>query len=267
MLGKLMKYEWKSTWKLLLSANILTVVMTGLARWMVYLMDRTDYSSNFRMMDFMAVMVLFTYVASMFAVYVGTAIYLIYRFYTSTYGDQGYLLHTLPVDTHHIIIAKLLVSVLWVMMNSVIIYLSVIFLFATSTEMIKSMMEGLVNVIEFLGAEKITVFTVVMTIVAYIFGLLAKVLKVGACISLGQLSSNHKLMLSFAWYVGIYIVQSMFQGVYFAIRSAIHSRVSPVNYFAGFGADWETALISGIVSCVVFYILTWYVMDKKLNLD
>ena len=64
-----MKYEWKATWKLLLSANILTVVMTGLARWMVYLMEEAPYSSDFQMVDFVAVMVLFTYVASMFAVY------------------------------------------------------------------------------------------------------------------------------------------------------------------------------------------------------
>lgn len=267
MLGKLMKYEWKATWKLLLSANLLTVVMTGLARWMVYLMDKAPYSSDFQMMDFVAVMVLFTYVASMFAVYVGTAIYLIHRFYTSTYGDQGYLLHTLPVDTHHIIIAKMLVSVLWVMMNSLIIYFSVIFLFAMSTEIVKSMMEGLVDTLEYLGAEKVSVFMVIMTITAYIFTLFAKVLKVGACISLGQLSSNHKLMLSFAWYVGIYIVESMLQGVYFAIRAAVHSQVSPMNYLSGFGTDWETTLISGIFSCVIFYILTWYVMNRKLNLD
>lgn len=267
MLGKLMKYEWKATWKLLLSANILTVVMTGLARWMVYLMEEAPYSSDFQMVDFVAVMVLFTYVASMFAVYVGTAIYLIHRFYTSTYGDQGYLLHTLPVDTHHIIIAKVLVSVLWVMMNSLIIYFSVIFLFASSTEMIKSMMEGLINTIAYLGAEEISVFMVIMTVVAYIFTLFAKVLKVGACISLGQLSANYKLLLSFVWYVGIYIVESMFQGLYFAIRSAVHRQVSPMDYLSSFGTSWETTLISGIFSCVIFYILTWYVMDKKLNLD
>ena len=153
MLGKLMKYEWKATWKLLLSANILTVVMTGLARCMVYLMGQTGHS-DFRMVDFMAVMVLFTYVGSMFAVCIGTTIYLIHRFYTSTYGDQGYLLHTLPVDTHHIIIAKVLVSSAWVIINMVSIYLSVIFLLATSSEIFHSMMEGMVDMIEYLGAGK-----------------------------------------------------------------------------------------------------------------
>lgn len=267
MLGKLMKYEWKATWKLLLAANLLTVVMTGLARWMVYLMAEAPYSRDFQMVDFVAVMVLFTYVASMFAVYVGTAIYLIHRFYTSTYGDQGYLLHTLPVDTHHIIIAKVFVSVLWVMMNSLIIYFSAVFLFASSTEIVKSMMDGLVNTIEYLGAEEISVFLVIMTVIAYIFTIFAKVLKVGACISLGQLSSNYKLLLSFVWYVGIYIVESIFQGLYFAIRSAVHMQVSPLDYLSSFGTSWETTLISSIFSCVIFYILTWYVMDKKLNLD
>lgn len=73
-----------------------------------------EYSAtDFQMIDFVEIMVILTYVISMFAVYVGTSIFLIYRFYTSTYGDQGYLLHTLPVDTHHIILAKVSVSALW----------------------------------------------------------------------------------------------------------------------------------------------------------
>ncbi len=264
MLGKLMKYEWMATWKLLLAANLLTVVMTLLAGWMVHIMD---YSSGRGMVEFVAVMVILTYVGSMFAVYVGTSIYLIYRFYTSTYGDQGYLLHTLPVDTHHIIIAKMLVSALWMLINSALIYFSVIFLFASSEDIFVSMMEGMVNVFTFLGAEKISAFTIVMTIVAYIFSLFAKVLKVGACISLGQLSANHKLMLSFAWYVGIYLVERIFQGIYFGLQLAFNVKASHMDYLFYYDSQWETTLIGGIISCVVFYVLTWYMMNQKLNLD
>ena len=269
MLGKLMKYEWKATWKLLLSANILTVVMTGLARCMVYLMGQTGHS-DFRMVDFMAVMVLFTYVGSMFAVCIGTTIYLIHRFYTSTYGDQGYLLHTLPVDTHHIIIAKVLVSSAWVIINMVSIYLSVIFLLATSSEIFHSMMEGMVDMIEYLGAERISAFTVIMTLIAFIFSIFAKVLKVGACISLGQLSPHHKLLLSFAWYVGIYVVEQMLQSIYFVVTIYYQEKISHSdywNYGSYFDRQWETALLAGIISCVVYYVLTWYVMGRKLNLD
>lgn len=267
MLGKLMKYEWKATWKLLVSANALTLVMTILAWCMVKMLDRAGYSS-FRMMDFVAVMVLLTYVGSMFAVCIGTTIFLIHRFYTSTYGDQGYLLHTLPVDAHHIILAKLFVSAAWIIINIVFIYLSVIFLFASSGEIFRSMMSGMADAIEYLGAGKITAFTVIMTLFAFLFSVFAKVLKVGACISLGQLSSNHKLMLSFVWYVAIYLVEQMLQGVYFAVQILFRERITHTpQYTSYFDHQWETTLLAGIISCVIFYLLTWYVMSRKLNLE
>lgn len=268
MLGKLMKYEWKATWKLLLAANALTLVMTIIAWCMVKMWDQRGYS-DFRMMDFMAVMVLLSYAGSMFAVSVGTAIYLIHRFYTSTYGDQGYLLHTLPIDTHHIIIAKVLVSAAWIMIDIVSIYLSVIFLLASAGDFFDSMfmMEGMKNTIGYLGAHKITIFTVVMTLIAFVFSVFADVLKVGACISLGQLSSNHKLMCSFGWYVVVYIVEQVISGVYLAIQIAFYNGLSSTHHASYFNNQWETSLIAGIISCVVYYLLTWYVMSRKLNLE
>lgn len=264
MLGKLMKYEWKATWKLLTAANLLTVVMTVLAWCMVHVVE---HSGDFRMVDFMTVMVVITYVLSMFVVYAGTAIYLIYRFYTSTYGDQGYLLHTLPVDTHHIIIAKTLVSAIWVGISVALIYLSVFVLFMSSGDAFFNMMEGMADAVELISGDEITAFMLIMTMIAGIFSIFARVLKIGACISLGQLSSNHKLLCSFGWYLGIYVVECVIQGIYFVIRLAFADYVSQENYFSYFGADWETTLLAGIVSCVVFYILTWYVMSHKLNLD
>lgn len=264
MLGKLMKYEWKATWKLLLSANLVTLVMAVLA-WA--LENVVKYSAEYSIVDFMQTIVLFTFFISVLAVSVGTVIYLIHRFYTSTYGDQGYLLHTLPVDTHHIIIAKVLVSTIWVLITEWIIVFSAMALIAGNVDTLKNMMEGFVDALEFLGAEKVTVFTGIMTMIAVIFSLLARVLKVTACISLGQLSSNHKLMVSFAWYIGIYVVQRIFQTVYIAIMLAFYKSRSDVSFSSIFRSNWEILLLSGIIYSVLFYLLTWYVMSRKLNLD
>lgn len=264
MLGKLMKYEWKATWKLLLTANLVTVVMTILAWFMVNIVE---HSSDFGMVDFASIMVIFTYVVGMFAVTVGTSIYLIYRFYTSTYGDQGYLLHTLPVDTHHIIIAKVLVSAMWLLINIGVIYLSILLLLAGQEDMMRNMMEGFVNSLEYLGADKVTFLAGIMTLIACLFSIFARVLKVTACISLGQLSPNHKLLLSFVWYIGFNMVQQVFEVMYVALLFAFHSKNSSADYFSVFGNHWEVMLISGIIYCVVFYLLTWYVMSRKLNLD
>lgn len=264
MLGKLMKYEWKATWKLLLAANLVTVVMTILAWWMVHVVE---YSSDFGMVDFVSMMVIFTYVVSMFAVLVGTSIYLIHRFYTSVYGDQGYLLHTLPVDTHHIIIAKVFVSAMWVLISTGVIYLSILLLVAGQENMMKNMMEGFVNSLEYLGAEEVTFFAGIMTLIAAVFTIFARVLKVTACISLGQLSANHKLMVSFAWYIVCYVVQRLFQGVYAALLFVFHKNRPYGYYMSLFENHWEVMLLSGIIYSVVFYNITWYVMSRKLNLD
>lgn len=120
MLGKLMKYEWKATWKLLIPLNLFIVVMSVLAYTTVQL---EFFESNNDLVIMTGTLLLLAYVLSMFVISIVTVIYLIYRFYTSVYGDEGYLLHTLPVDKHHIIVSKAVVSVSWVILNIFLIYL------------------------------------------------------------------------------------------------------------------------------------------------
>ena len=260
MLGKLMKYEWKATWKLLVPMNLLIVVMTFFASVIVRLdVFEADNSGIF----FSAIMILMTYVASMFVVMIGTAIYLIYRFYTSTYGDQGYLLHTLPVDKHHIIVAKVTVSAGWLMLSSVLMYLSILFLEAREGELFAQLLDSVTGMVELAGSEKVTFFTVMMTFIAYIVSMLVKVLKVTACISLGQLSSNHKLLTAFGFYFAVYFMQQIIKGIYYVFLGFVNSKLHTWYY----GWAWEFTLISGLIYLVVFYLLTWHVMEKKLNLD
>lgn len=262
MLGKLMKYEWKATWKFILIANLMITVMTIMANVTVKL-DFFSYEQP-NVIQFIAIMVMMTYILSMFAMIVGVAIFLVYRFYTSTYSDQGYLLHTLPVDKHHIIIAKVLVSALWIILCEFIMYLSVIILVAANGEVFETLKDGMDSIISITISETATVrgFAVVMSLVAFLFSLFAKLLKVTACISLGQLSANHKLLVSILYYFGIYIVQQILGVIYLAFIAAINKNNSFYDMYG-----WESMLVSGIVYSVVFYLITWYVMDKKLNLE
>lgn len=260
MLAKLMKYEWKSTWKLLLPMNLLIIVMTLLACITVRI-DVFDTDND--AVVFSAMMIIITYAASMFVVMIGTAIFLIYRFYTSTYGDQGYLLHTLPVDKHHIIIAKAAVSSAWVMFSSFLMYVSVVFLFNEKDDIFSDFYSSMEVIVEQVGANKVTFFTVIMTLISIIVSIFARVLKVTACISLGQLSSNHKLFMAFAFYVAFYFVQQIVNGFYYAFLGVVNEITG--NWY--YGTTWEYTLLTGLIYSVVFYILTWYVMEKKLNLD
>ena len=262
MLGKLMKYEWKATWKFMCLANLMILIMTILADITVKL-DFFSYQRD-NMLQFIAMMVMMTYVLSMFAMVIGVAIFLIYRFYTSTYSDQGYLLHTLPVDKHHIIIAKVLVSALWIIMCEFVMYFSVIVLVAANGELFETLADSMDTIISITISDTASVkgFAVVMSLIAFLFSLFAKLLKVTACISLGQLSANHKLLFSVLYYFGIYIVQKIFF-VFYLVFAAAFNR----DHYWSEWYGWESMLVSGIIYSVVFYLITWYVMDKKLNLE
>lgn len=260
MLAKLMKYEWKATWKLLVPVNLLIVVMTFFACITV----RIDFfHSDNDGIIFSAVMIILTYVASMFAAMIGTAVFLIYRFYTSVYGDQGYLLHTLPVDKHHIILAKVLASGAWVLLSSVLMNMSILFLFNEEEDIFVRFIDNINMMAEWAGATAVSGFAVLMTFVAFLVEILARVLKVTACISLGQLSSNHKLMTAFAFYFAIYIVQQIMNAFYYALLGYINTKTG--NWY--YGKSWEFSLISGLIYSVAFYAVTWYMMERKLNLD
>lgn len=264
MLGKLMKYEWKATWKLLVPLNLFIVVMSILA-YITIQLEFFDSDNELVMMT--GTLLLLAYILSMFVVSVVTVIYLIYRFYTSVYGDEGYLLHTLPVDKHHIIVSKAVVSVSWIILNIVLIYLSILFLISTQELLIETISEGFEFYVEAVNSyDKVGAFEVIMTLVASFFAMLARVLKVSACVSLGQLSSNHKVLSSIGFYYAIYIVQRIFTLLYFVIQTLI-LKASDYSYNSYFGSSWEFTLLSSLIYSVIFYFLTWYMMDKKLNLD
>lgn len=260
MLGKLMKYEWSGTWKLLLPANLLIVVTSFFACIMVR-QTIFDYDDGAVMLT---ILVTLTYIVSMILVFVGTAIYLIYHFYTTTYGDQGYLLHTLPVDKHQIIIAKALVSAAWILISSFIMYMSVVFLLNFEGNIYEDFIEALdLIIVTRTDSGAVSVFATMMTLIALIVGIFVRVLKAAACISLGQLSSNHKLLVSFAYYFAIYIIQQLVNTCYIMLLGVVGRKRGTWSL----DTSWEFVLISGLIYVVVFYLLTWHVMDKRLNLD
>ena len=262
MLGKLMKYEWKSTWKLLVPANLL-IIVTAFFAFIAVRHDIFDSIGNYNGSTVMLTgLVMLTYIASMFVAMIGSAVYLIYHFYTSTYGDQGYLLHTLPVDKHYIIVAKVLVSLLWMLLSSFLMYMSVLFLFVTE-DVLTEFTDILKILVTRTYLEDISSFAVIMSIIAVIVEMLVRVLKVAACISLGQLSANHKLLTAFAYYFAIYVIQQMANGCYYIILGLFNER----NETWFMGGSWEFSLIMGLIYAVIFYLLTWHVMDKQLNLD
>ena len=132
MLRKLIKYEWKGVYKM----GLILLGVVAFATLLGFLASRSPLWSDARaydtvvvnglasIMSFFAIML---YIILLMGTIYAILIYVAVRFYRTMYTDEGYLLHTLPVTKHQILISKLLVSSLWVFFTYMAMFASVIF--------------------------------------------------------------------------------------------------------------------------------------------
>ena len=127
MLGKLLKYEFKNTYKLMFIIYGIMAFVTILGCIAMYSnSDPAGMTNQIQEIFFTAAMVF--YVLGVFALFVVSYVYMCVHFYKTMYSDQGYLTHTLPVGQMSTFNVKLFVSFCWLMLSLIILFLSIIFL-------------------------------------------------------------------------------------------------------------------------------------------
>ena len=111
MLGKLLKHEFAATARYLW---VLYVAMLGLSvavHFAFRFYDRADLAV-LRMAMTMAIIL---WVLSLIFCGIGTLVLMIRRFYQNLLTDEGYLMFTLPVSVHELVISKLITAVVWML--------------------------------------------------------------------------------------------------------------------------------------------------------
>ena len=297
MLGKLMKYEWKNIWKagtlMLLGMLVVTVIGCVVLRMpggvVTGLLDNNDINATqswFVLSSFVATLIL--YVVMLLASTWGMLIFLGIRFYRSMYTDEGYLSHTLPVTANQLFLSKILVSGVWYLFITIGIGISVVAL-------VVSLMTGLLNIgelssvltqyngniWEFLAdafyelgrtyEEEMGInllhygITLLLTYVAGPF--IAMVTLFGA-LTIGQLSSKHKGFMGILVYAGVTILSSIIGST---VQSAFMFGANVANSASGITVSTNSAydinVITSLLLAAIMYGVSYYIMNRKLNLD
>lgn len=111
MFGKLIKNEFRNTWKMMGMINGALVVMHLIMMLFTeVLQDRIPFS-NFLNITYNIYG--FTYIISLFAIQFGVFIFFSTRYFKKIYSDQGYLTHTLPVKKSLVTGAMVISSSFW----------------------------------------------------------------------------------------------------------------------------------------------------------
>lgn len=248
MTGKLIKYEMKAFGRIMWPLYGIFIILSIISGVEVKLASagRSNLSVTFTL-----AMVLFS-----MAIIAVLAVLLVVRFYRSVNGsDEGYLMFSLPVKTSTLIWSKALSALIWIALTDaaaaigyLILYLS---LQGTNAGDItfNMAMTGPVTVSGLIG-EILTAIAVP----------LALIMRIYAAISIGQTWSGHRIAGSVLAYIGLAAVSGIILTVL-------------MNYVPGWNAGTYASL-SGCISAlaavcftVIFSLITWYFLDRKLNLE
>ena len=282
MLGKLLVHEWKDSWKLMAILNGAVLLLSVAGIVLNLFTDSVDMSTLFKsggsqlsVMMYGSYMML--YVLSIFALSIGSAIYFYVRFYRNLYTDQGYLMHTLPVSEHSLILSKALIAAAWRIFGMIIMAVgigSLVFSF-----MGKAFREEYLNFKDIYRAFDIdginpflALMYMVLMLLAAVGSVIFSVLQGYAAISIGQLASKNKVLASVGAYFGIQILLSiisniltqslMIVGMQMDFRWDLTDNFGPV--FLIYLALMNVA-IYGVSAG--FYFITHAIMKNKLNLE
>lgn len=279
MLGKLIKHEWLSTWKVPTALCIYLGIFTILG--CISFLSPMWESDNF-IIGLIAMLSIILYILSLFAITITVFVYFVVRFYKSMYSNEGYLTHSLPAKPWEHIFSKGLTFFIWMAITAIALTASVLLLILTALSTVDGttiymiwnsfqyeVLPEMNNVWQEAFGMSVSAYTFVILISCIISSVYA-ILMIYLSISIGQLFNKHKLMASFVAYAVInciiQLITSLLQLPIFRIilEDTLTAETTMPNMF-------RYMLLSGlalsVVLAIVYAFVTEYITRKKLNLD
>jgi len=199
-----------------------------------------------------------------------TLIYLLIRFYKSMFTDEGYLTFTLPVKPATLLNGKVLVAFCWMILDMVLVCLS-IFILAVSPKTFAELQKGMLEISGELAKVGLSISELVIWVVIFVIvGAFSCILAITASLSLGQLSNKHKIAMSVVSYIGMSILTQVVS-TYILSMSSFNSFLENIEKtgfsLPAFHQFMYFSLFVSILFTVMYYLITYFIISKKLNLE
>lgn len=273
MTGRLIKYEIRSSikligviWIALVVASVLVGFVAGTFQDIV--------PEEFRQGMIMAGIQLVSgllYFAVFVALIVATIMIVILRFYKGLLGNEGYMMHTLPVKPWQLITAKGIVAAGVVLVSIIVAVLSFIILFGSGNPGdFKVLFNDLTNICS--GNPKY-IFVGLEVLVIIVLSLLKSIYQIYASLAIGQLAGKYRILLSLGAYIALSIILSILGVVFLNIGAELGIAdwmvsVSETNNPFELG---QLAILGMFVITAIqlaaFHVITERILSKKLNLQ
>ena len=264
MFGKLLKYDFRSMWK-----QFAFIWPAALALALVNHFTINGLDSTSTVGETTAGISMLIYVAILMAMFIIALVFAIQRFFKGLLGDEGYLMHTLPVRPWQLIGAKLVCAVVTTFLSVVVALLSILVIFPWDREVVGELFRGLRyvfthwNIQATHGVIGILEFCLMM-MVSFATGFLQLYL----AMSIGHLFNKNRVASSVIAFIAINAIVSTLSGTLLLPFSDVLSDIiNSMNGAASFHAAMWTIIAGELVLSAIFFAGTEFVLRKKLNLE
>lgn len=285
MLGKLLKYEWKGFRTPLLIMLIVLAGTTALTCGVILTIN-PKYDETLAWYSISAlVLSIFLYYFGLIGCTLGTMLIIAIRFYKTCYTDQGYLTHTLPVSTKQILNTKILASIFIYLLMVLSIAATIVIIYQVTIHHIFSFIPGEYDELNrALSREFAALFYefedelgisfgayIAYLVVYFIIALIANIITVLGCVSLGQLYAKHRIIGAIAAYFCVNFIRQIIG--YFCTIPMYSKMIMADSYgsdltaFSIMSPTMNLTLLTTVVMAVVMYFVNLYMMTGKLNLE
>jgi len=271
MFGKLMKYELRYLIRIFAPMWAVVLALCTLSRLTLNPdMDGMMYAEGSE--AFLPAMIIMLTVFAIMTMMIVATVVLLQRFYKGMYGDEGYLMFTLPVTTGGLIHSKALSAMLMMLGTEFLTLIGVLIMVSYPqlwNQIGMNFQEIFRMILEMNGltAVEFTVLAFWLMVVG-VLSVAQGIYLVYLAISIGQLWKKHPVAGAIvAYYVITLVINFTIGGLGATQQGYLLEQLIPNMEY---GAALAVTLIASTLCCVVLIVLsvlgTKWILDKKLNI-
>ncbi len=272
MFGKLLKYDFRSMFKqfaFIWPAALVLALVNHFTMSAMTTVSGDGALGTSTLGTTTAGITMLVYVAILMAMFITALIFAIQRFYKGILGDEGYLMHTLPVRPWQLIGSKLLTAVATTFLSVVVALLSILIIMPWSWDDIRVIFRALGYLFSHwdLTATQSSLAlleSILLMLAFFATGFLQLYLSMG----IGHLFSKHRVALSVAAFIAIEALITSLLNVIGPWLGRVIAPIAsePFDMWVYHRSVWSGIAVNLILSAVCF-LATEYIIRKRLNLE
>lgn len=273
MLGKIIKYDLKSTSRFLILIHaFLLLASLGCRFLLVRSLNFNTGSVNELLLSLTFIIFFIMFIGANFATYIIIAV----RFYKNLFSDEGYLSLTLPVRRSVHLAAKTISGSIWAIIDMIFLCLCLYILMSIPllSDALTGHWDEFLALLGYNGSYRFSVFLLLMGLTTVTTGV-SNVVFIEISVLLGQLFNGHKVLGAVVSYFSLSTVMSVLMTIVMGLRGMLFvqdnmysSASNSYIPFAGYMQDLLIVCLGfSVALSVIFYAASYLIFQRRINLS